>query len=289
MTERHAGFVLPALLALAACVVTCAGSRRQGPVPAAPGGIESRSVAPAVAAPGVIRAAAPMLAVSLEGFDVELDDEVTMKHWIEERLATFKPPRSWPDGTAMPSPEARAFGDSLLEKLREPAAAAVQVAMGPDQHPSVRENAWQLLAELEEMAIPPLAEARFPDAGDRVRAATIAVDAELALRARIAASIAPMLADRSLPVYPPEKPVEQMSSVELELHFAGAAIRTERFCDTAFWLMRALHHPGEERAARKKAENAYFQLPRDEWDRFIEEARVSGVYNRAVDPKARKP
>jgi hypothetical protein len=288
--KHHTMIVATALLALAAGGVACAQPSRPGPIPAAPGGSEPRPAAPVATAPEVIPEGPP-IAVSLEGFDAELDT-MTTKHWIEERFATLKPPHiarnasGWPPPEVMPSAETKAYGDSLLAKLREPAEAAVQVALDPALHPSVRENAWHLLARLEEMAIPPLVEARFPDAEDRVRAATIAVEAELALRAKIAASLEPMLADRSLPVVPAPKPLDQMSSPEREAYHASSGARRTRFCDDAYLLMRSLHHPGPDRMTVKHDAEAYSSLSEAERDRVIQEARASRVYTR---PGVRKP
>ncbi len=186
----------------------------------------------------------------------------------------------------MSSADATAFGEGLLGKLREPVEAAVQVAMEPAQHPSVREKAWQLLARLEEMAIPPLAEARFPDAGDRVRAATLAVDAELALRGKIAASIEPMFADRSIPVHPQKRRDEMTREERMAWDEASGSIKSTRGCDDAYLLMRSLHHPGADRMTVKRDDEAYLDLSVAERDRLIQEARASGVY---TNPRGRRP
>lgn len=164
--RRRATTVLAALGVL----ITASCGR---PAPAAPSRGDGRSATPAeeppVIAPGepVIATEDAGSAVEQEAFEVELD-KMTKQHWIEERLAALEPPRGWPRLRTMPREETVAFADGLLRKLREPVQGAVLVAMGPEQHPSVRENAWHLLGQLEEMAITPLAEARFPDAHDRV-------------------------------------------------------------------------------------------------------------------------
>ena len=129
-------------------------------------------------------------------------------------------------------PESDTLGERILPKLREPADAAVQVAL--KGAPRARQNVWQVLAALGELAIPALADARFADASASVRAATIAVASELALRASIASRIEPMFDDRAPPVRAMWRP------------------RNQRACDLAFQLMRMLQCPGDDYRGRQE-------------------------------------
>ena len=219
--------------------------------------------------------AAAVIPASLAYLDSELE-KMTMQHWMEDELATL-PPTRWTTSTVvfewsppqdqllpLPMPEAEALGERILAKLREPADAAVQVAL--ERAPRARQNAWQLLAALGEIAIPALADARFADASDRVRAATIAVTSELALRATIASSIEPMFDDRA----PPETWTVRPT--------------LERRCNLAFGLMRELQCPGNDLEGRREDVLALDRRSASERDQLIAEARAGAFH---TDPKGR--
>jgi len=162
-----------------------------------------------------------------------------------------------------------AFAEELLEEARISARTLVDLWHGPDE--DLADRALRILVDLEELAVIPLAERAVEfEPTDRVEALQIAIEAEVALRQRVAAALEAMLDDlRPLPPRPRLAPTEVRPP-------------PRRVCDEAYLQMRRLVHYGEDELEAMVAGDAFLNLPEDQRDAAIARARRSETWNRLV-------
>lgn len=168
---------------------------------------------------------------------------------------------------------------TFVEAARGMPRATVEIYLGADDSASIK--ASSLLMGLEELAIVPIVETETPQSIDnRVWLAGVAVNAEVALRAKLTTHLEKLLDDKSL-----LSSKSQGSPVE-----GGGYLRRKRICDEAYLLMRRLRHPELAHPDNPDDPEAlhqdlFLKFPSDVKDQEIERARKSGDWTRRLTMK----
>lgn len=163
--------------------------------------------------------------------------------------------------------------EELAGALRAEAAAtpkeAVQFLLGSDE--DLAAGARRLFLELGELSIGPLLETNPPKPEQRVEALRLAVDAQDALRRKIAERLVALLDDKA-PVPVRRIPVSEKQPPP------------RRVCDDAYLLMRKLMNLGEPPDEAYQQADMFLNAPDGFKDETIAKARTSGVWNREITP-----
>ncbi len=161
------------------------------------------------------------------------------------------------------------LAETLLAQSREAAQTLYALWAGAnEEHAS---TALRILTDLEEQAAFPITQDIAElEPTERTQAIQIAIQAELGLRQQVLVALDAMLDDRRpLPARRRLAPTETTTP-------------ERRVCDEDYLMMRELIHFGEDELEVMVAEDAFRNLPEDERDRAISEARETGVWNRLV-------
>jgi hypothetical protein len=158
------------------------------------------------------------------------------------------------------------IADKAARDAREPARAAVQLWIGPDQ--AMSNKAMSLILNMRELAIAPLTDVEPRTPADKASAVLMAVDAELAQRAKLIRRIDALLDDKR------EIPMLAHGLVEEEPP-------QRRVCDEAYELMGRLIRFGEEDIKVMMDAHTFLRLSDKQKDAIIAKARASGTWERA--------